>query len=271
MVRITAVVLAIVALLSLVVVGGTMLATQPSTDNGVQSNTENDMQQQTATPGPTSAAERSTGTSTATRTESPTEGTVKAANTATQTATPTRTATATATPTPTATPLEAREVDTDAVAGELAQLINDERSQRGLSSLSFDTGTSESVATMATNHSEYMANQESISHYQGSETSRERYDRNGLYDTCKFQHDGGYIVTANVNQLEVVDRADFSAIHDGGPVTDETHQELASSLLDSWRSDDEELDRLLYTNARYGGIGIAIGDDGYVYATVNIC
>lgn len=266
MARITVVIVAIVVFLSLVVVGGTLLATQPDTQDGGGQETNPEGPTTTMTANATVVMDSRTSTESLSVT-----GTLAATPTTAPTSTATLTPTATPTPTPTATPLEARELDTDAVANELAQMVNEERDQQGLPALSLDTTSSRRVAEMATNHSQHMAQEQRVTHYQGSASSRERYEQNDLYDLCKFQHDNGYIATASAEQLEIVGDTDFSGINDGGPVTDETNRQVARSLIRTLTSEDDQMAKLLYTNAQYVGTGVAIGDNGNVYATVNVC
>ncbi|WP_276272374.1 CAP domain-containing protein [Haloarcula litorea] len=212
--------------------------------------------------GQQSLTDPGSGEPTATPAETPDE-------TQTRTASATPTATEASTPTPgdepTARPQSFALNESD-IAGYVAAYVNDRRD----SDLSATARTSAALSEMANNHSQRMANESEMAHNVGYGNSRDRYERNNLFDQCKFESERyTAVIDAKRNRLESI--ASVGAGGYDGATVNETERRVARAIADYWFSSSKYRDRLTYANARFLGVGIAISEDDEVYATANVC
>ena len=165
-----------------------------------------------------------------------------------------------------------REFNDGNISAAIVENINDAREAEGLETLSASGTTAEDVRQMASSHSDAMAEAGLVRHTIDGETSRDRYERNDLYDTCEFQVES-YIENADNNGLEVVGRtyAGQEYPEGGTQAFNENDTAVATALTDDWLSTQLFRDRLLVPNADRVGVGVTITSTGSVYATVNLC
>jgi len=158
------------------------------------------------------------------------------------------------------------------ISAAAVENINAARKEQGLQALSSTGTTAENVRQMAENHSDAMANAGLVRHTIDDVTSRDRYERNGLFETCQFQVES-YVEDANHDGLEVVGRtyAGQEYPENGIQAFNGNNTAVANALTDDWLSATIYRQRLLYTNADRIGVGVTLTDTGAVYATVNIC
>lgn len=218
-----------------------------------------------STPTPATATD---GGTTAAATATASDGSTDSESSSGADSTATATATATATPEPTL----GDEVDESNISAAILEAVNDRRSARGLASLSDDTKSAEDLTEMAEYHSENMAEISLRAHEYNDNDSADRYHMFDLYSRCQFQSDGGgYVVTADQNQLEVLAEIDVSQYADSGMSTSEIEAQIASDVVDDWYNRYYPEQRLSYENAQYVGIGMEFTTDDKVYVAANLC
>lgn len=132
--------------------------------------------------------------------------------------------------------------------------INRERSDRGLSSLQFDTALRE----VARYHSRDMVESDYFAHDSpDGETMGDRYNR---FDyTCRVPTDGNRYLTGAENIY----------LYRGPPSV--TEAELADEVVTGWMNSPGHRRNILTPEFRSEAIGVSIGDRGWVYVTQNFC
>lgn len=154
------------------------------------------------------------------------------------------------------------------VEDEFVDLLNKERQQRGL-----HTVTQWDVLTgMAEDHAVNMREHDYIGHVQPDGTTAEdRFRENGLLPECEIPTgDGRYYaggenaIGAYVNQR--MERADTGEI-----IRITSEEELAEYFFESWMDSYGHRNAMLTAAVGRVGLGISINDDGEVYAALKMC
>jgi hypothetical protein len=172
------------------------------------------------------------------------------------------------------TTMPARRFDDRKIEAEIASLVNQRRSERGLDTNDVTGNTADAVRRMARNHSVTMADGGALSHNAGGTSSEQRYRNAGLYEACKFESDPDtYIVDAQYARLEVIGRtyAGQSYQDDGMTAYNANETEVARAIVDEWFSTPQYESRLTYENSDQFGVGVEVTRDGLVYVTGNVC
>lgn len=147
------------------------------------------------------------------------------------------------------------------------QYINEERTERGLPPLEFDTELRE----VARYYSARMAREGFFAHTgPDGETLSDRYDRFG-YD-CRVSVGDGRIATGGENLAYTFYEAPVRT--DDGVEYYGSERELARGIVDGWMNSDGHRENLLRPYWEHEGIGVyAIESDGRlrVYATQHFC
>jgi uncharacterized protein YkwD len=177
-------------------------------------------------------------------------------------------------PTPTGTPIPDEPIPASAfnestISALVVDYLNENRSEQGLDPFSTDGNTAETVYAMAQNHSESMAQAGTLAHTINGTTSEDRYDYYGITSRCSFDT----TETPSDEELEAIAMtvAGQSYTEDGQQRFNEDDDAVARALADAMLEDDDYRERLLQENAGIVGLGVAITDDGEVYATANTC
>lgn len=165
-----------------------------------------------------------------------------------------------------------REFNEANISAAIVENVNAVREEEGVDSLSSSGLTAKDVQQMAANHSDAMAEAGLVRHTIDGVSSRERYERNGLYNTCRFQVKS-YIEDADNDGLEVVGRTYAGQTYpdNGTQAFNENDTAVATALTDEWLSTPLFRDRLLLPNADRIGVGVTVTSTGAVYATANLC
>lgn len=203
--------------------------------------------------------------------------TATANNTTTANGTATPDANGTATPTPTATEQEsipAREFNEQNVSNYVRQFLNEEREAAGVPRFESGLKTEGDLNEMAKGHSEAMAVEGKAIHEIDGVSSKDRYERSGLYDRCTFQSSqGDYYESPDRTRFEAVEKTVAGQRYEEGGEErfHTTDKEVARKIVDDWMAWPDYRERLTLRNANIVGIGIEITNTGNVYATANIC
>lgn len=138
-----------------------------------------------------------------------------------------------------------REVNESRVAGLIAEGVNEERAARGLDRLAYDG----ELARLAENHSQDMATRGYFDHESPEGVGlAERYRRAGI--DCPG---GENIYTLPHGELQISDRA------------------LADRVVREWLRSPGHRETMLKSRFDRQGIGVAVGPDGRVYVTQDLC
>ncbi|WP_266074776.1 CAP domain-containing protein [Haladaptatus caseinilyticus] len=210
---------------------------------------------------------------TATSTTSPPESTATPETTTTPQATTTPPETTTAQPTstttsettsPTTTSSESDGFDRRDVERLVHQFVNEERTERGLDPISFDT----ELRDIARSHSADMAARSYFSHTSPEgDNFVDRYEQAGY--TCRAPTGDGSSLPGGENIAQTW--YDRSINTDDGTVRYTTERELARGLVNQWMNSQGHRENILTDAWQNEGIGIYVTDDGKVYATQNFC
>jgi len=165
-----------------------------------------------------------------------------------------------------------REFNEQNISTAIAENINDAREEDGLSPLTTTGSTADNLRQMANGHSNSMADVGRVRHAINGVTSRDRYEREGLYQTCQFQVNS-YVEKADNDALEVIGRtyAGQEYPDDGTQKFNGNDTAVANALTDDRLSTQLQRERLTYANAERVGVGVTVTNTGVVYATVNVC
>jgi uncharacterized protein YkwD len=147
------------------------------------------------------------------------------------------------------------------------ELLNEERSSRGLQNVS----QAAVLSDMAGAHSEDMAEHDYIGHTNSEgRTIRERYERRGLLPQCNLPMEGSnrYYSGAENAAGAWIERRFTSS---GGTYFVSNEEELANTLLSIWMNSPPHRRALLVSSADEAGLGIAITESGKVYAALELC
>lgn len=156
----------------------------------------------------------------------------------------------------------------------IADQINAERQSSGKDTLATDGNLAERIRVMSRNHSVQMADAGRVSHLIDGVTSKDRYQRASLYDTCKFlSNSGNYIIDAEGNNFETVAmvKAGRQYERNGETRYHDEEADVADAIVEEWFSNQFLKPRLMYDNAETMAVGIEITQNGEVYATTNVC
>jgi uncharacterized protein YkwD len=159
-------------------------------------------------------------------------------------------------------------LDRGEIEREVHRYINKERSRRGLSTLSYDTGLQE----IARYHSEDMATELYFAHESPEgETMSDRYDRFGY--ECRVEISGDRYATGAENIAYTY--ADSNVQTESGLENYGNNETaIARGLVSQWMNSSGHRENILRPYWKSEAIGIAIEDvDGEtrVYATQNFC
>lgn len=206
----------------------------------------------------------------------------------TSTATPTNesavteTGTETATPDSTATPQQterepyvpAQYYDEAEIQQFVVEFVNERRQNRQLDAMSATGTTANQLSSMARGHSVAMAEEGRTLHEIDGVDSADRYRRNNLYESCKFQAAGkSYIRYPEGGNFEAIGKTVAGHVYtdDGQERFNGGEREVAQAIVENWFESRTYRDRLTYQNAERMGVGINVTEQGDVYATANIC
>ncbi|SIQ68338.1 Uncharacterized conserved protein YkwD, contains CAP (CSP/antigen 5/PR1) domain [Haladaptatus litoreus] len=217
----------------------------------------------------TSTPEETTTTETPDTTTQPESTTTSETSTTPETTTQPETTTTespetTTTTEPTTTPDESDGFDRSEVERYVHQFVNEERTERGLNAISFDT----ELRDIARGHSEDMATRNYFSHTSPEgENFADRYEQAGY--TCRASTGDGSYLTGGEN---IAQTWYDTPINSGdGTVRYTTERELARGIVDQWMNSQGHRENILTDSWQNEGIGIYVTEDGQVYATQNFC
>lgn len=151
---------------------------------------------------------------------------------------------------------------------EFAKKLNEERTSRGLDPV----GTRQILRAIGEDHAENMRKHDYIGHTQPNGTTiSDRYRDRGLLPQCRLPTGNGryYNGAENVAGAHVTETVTHPGTSEYFNI--DTEEELAAYLLDSWMSSDGHRKVLLLESANEIGLGIAIAEDGEVYAALEFC
>jgi uncharacterized protein YkwD len=190
-------------------------------------------------------------------------GAVAASNTS-ATATPAATSTTTATPASGTDGYNRSEVERIFIA-----LLNDERESRGLQPVS----QREALTEMGIAHSRNMALNDYIGHEEpgpGGSTVEERYRERGLLPECQLPIEGSQEYYAGAENANAVHIGNYETTYNEF-VTIQSEQEIARVLFKEWMHSPGHREAMLVASADEVGLGIWIGGEGVVYASLELC
>lgn len=147
------------------------------------------------------------------------------------------------------------------------ELLNEERSSRGLQNVS----RSAVLSDMGEEHSEDMAEHDYIGHTDSEgQTIRDRYEERGLLPKCNLPIEGSdrYYPGAENAAGAWVERQFTSS---GGSYFVSDEQELADTLFSIWMNSPPHRRAMLVHSADEVGLGITIIESGKAYAALELC
>ena len=149
---------------------------------------------------------------------------------------------------------------------QIHELINQQRNNQGLSSLSFDS----SLAAIARGHSQDMAKNNYFAHenLQGLSPT-DRGNQRGY--PCRKDYGSYYTygLAENIMQNNLYDSVTY---YNGIPrYAWNTQQEIAQSTVSGWMSSPGHRQNILTSTYDREGIGVAIASDNKVYITEDFC
>lgn len=171
-----------------------------------------------------------------------------------------------------ATPLISGCLDDDldhrVVENKFVELLNEERQQRGL-----QTVTQWDVLTeMAEDHADNMREHDYIGHVQPDGTNIEdRFRSNGLMPECEIPTGDGRYYPGAENAIGAFVNQRMERWDTGETIRISSEQELAEYFFDVWMDSDGHREAMLTPSVGRGGLGISINDDGEVYAALKMC
>ncbi|WP_254543919.1 CAP domain-containing protein [Halomarina pelagica] len=157
----------------------------------------------------------------------------------------------------------AEEVDAARVEREIVAIVNADVRAKASGDLPALARTDD-LDAMARFHSDNMVAQGYPAHAAGGYTTLERYETFDLYDQCRVPDDTRSGVREG-RELEVVSRVELSA----GDVPGE--RAIARAIVTGWTDDPDARTKLTYRYAERVGTGVSVTDEGYVYATLDLC
>lgn len=153
-----------------------------------------------------------------------------------------------------------------AVERHFLEMLNEERKSRGL-----QTVTQRDVLTkMGRSHSQDMAAKGYFSHTEpDGDTIKDRYEARGLLPECELSTESGgyYPGTENIWQGAVYANLQTEA----GIIETNTAEAVARAMFVSWMNSEGHREAMLVPSADEAGLGLAITDDGTVYASLELC
>lgn len=158
------------------------------------------------------------------------------------------------------------DIDIHSLEREIHDLINEERRDAGLSSLSWDSA----LADVARGHSEDMAQNDYFSH--DNLRGQDPTDRANARGYNCYKDYGGYYtegIAENIFQNNLYDSITYVNLvpfHDWS-----TQSEIAESTVDGWMNSPGHRQNILTSTYDKEGIGVAIASDDKVYITENFC
>lgn len=176
--------------------------------------------------------------------------------------------------TPEQTPIPAYEFNEREIRLAVTSMINDRRAEADLDAMRTDSRTAERLAALAQNHSDTMAEREVLNQTIDGRNSEARYKAADLFERCKISSpQNNYFIDATGNDLEVVGKTVAGRPYSdlGQTAFNENETQVAEALVDDWYDNPRLSSRLGYENAAHLGVGVAIADDGTVYATATVC
>ncbi|WP_049971850.1 CAP domain-containing protein [Haladaptatus cibarius] len=165
---------------------------------------------------------------------------------------------------PTTTPDESDGFDRSEVERYVHQFVNEERTERGLNAISFDT----ELRDIARGHSEDMATRNYFSHTSPEgENFADRYEQAGYI--CQASTGDGSYLTGGENIAQTWYDTPINSGDETVRYT--TERELARGIVDQWMNSQGHRENILTDSWQNEGIGIYVTEDGQVYATQNFC
>lgn len=161
-------------------------------------------------------------------------------------------------------------VDVSAVRREFLDTLNAERQDQGLPAIDEASVLQE----MATAHAENMRQHDYIGHVQPDGTTIEqRFRDRGLLPACKIdtQSGVGYYPGAEVTAGTWLGRPVSAEWEEESQYMVTSSEELVHALFQEWMHSSEHRKVLMLEGVTKGGLGIAINDDGKVYAAYELC
>lgn len=158
--------------------------------------------------------------------------------------------------------------DQRVVEDELVELLNEERQQRGL-----QTVTQWDVLTeMAGDHAANMREYDYIGHVQPDGTDIEdRFRANGLMPECEIPTGDGRYYPGAENAIGAFVNQRMERWDTGETIRITSEQDLAEYFFEAWMDSDGHRKAMLTPAVGRVGLGISINDDGEVYAALKMC
>lgn len=159
-------------------------------------------------------------------------------------------------------------IDPSLLAHRIHELVNVERTRFGLQPLAWQPG----LAAIATGHSKDMANRDYFSHQSpDGGTFSTRYGAGGF--RCQVPIEGNRFATGGENIAQTHTYAGFRVAANGQrtPVGWRTVDEIANRVVQGWMDSPGHRDNILRAYWRTEAIGVAIDNQGRVFATENFC
>lgn len=158
-------------------------------------------------------------------------------------------------------------ISTDEVEQEFQRLLNEERASRDLQNLRLR----EDLRSMGDIHATNMMENDYIGHEWPDGTDIEdRYSERGLLPECRLpvaDSDRFYPGAENAAGAHV----ETEYVSGGETYDPDTSEELAAALFDQWMNSPGHREAMLVPSADAMGLGIAINDDGEVWAALELC
>ncbi|MBD3319337.1 hypothetical protein GF342_05510 [Candidatus Woesearchaeota archaeon] len=144
------------------------------------------------------------------------------------------------------------------------ELINKERTSRGLTPLSYDGA----LQTIAEGHSEDMVNRNYFSHYSPEGlTFSDRYAQRQY--SCRVPvEDVAYTGAENIAIIPLVSTYE---LHSGTPLSYNTLEGMAALVVDGWMKSKGHRENILKPYWSVQGIGIGVNESLDYYVTQNFC
>jgi uncharacterized protein YkwD len=160
-----------------------------------------------------------------------------------------------------------RAIDPETAESAFLERYNQMRDERGLAAVTVD----EQLSEMGKAHAENMAEHGYIGHEQPDGTTiADRYRERGLLSECELPADGDQYYPGAENAAgAVVGDVTHPGTGETFNVTDA--DSLAGFLMSSWMSSDSHRRVMLLPAVRRIGLGVAVREDGEIFAALEFC
>lgn len=174
------------------------------------------------------------------------------------------TATPEPTPTPTTTPVESG-INPARVEEMFIQYLNEERQSRDLQTLE----QRDELTEMGTAHSENMARYDYIGHEEPDGTTMiDRYEQRGL--SCRMPIEGSDRYYAGAENANAVYLGDYRTTY-GETLYIDSEEDIARVLFREWMHSEPHKEAMLVESADQAGLGIAVNENGKLFASLELC